>query len=174
MLAENLSDIFQRWLEFAYDCERHLVKVLHGMSDAATSPELKAVFDQHLEETKTHVNRLDRVFASLNRAPAAETFHAIHSITSEGEKLSKHIDPSPLRDAALIAIANQVEHNEIALYGSLCSLARVLRLGESVRLLEQTLSEEKTADRKLTSLAENSVNREAVDFQNSPHGFVVI
>ena len=144
------------------------------MSGAATSADLKEAFDKHLGETKIHLSRLDTVFASLNRGSVAETMHSIRSITSEGEKLSKHIDASPLRDAALIVVGNQVEHNEIALYGSLCSLARTLGFEQAFGLLEQTLSEEKAADQKLTAIAESHVNRDAVDFQNRPHGFVII
>lgn len=174
MLAENLSDLFQRGLEFAYDGEQHLVRELPKMSDASAAAELKAAFDKHLGETKTHVNRLEMVFASLHRACAAETMHAIRSITSEGEKLAKHIDPSPLRDSALIAVGNQVEHTEIAMYGTLCSLARVLGFEEAAGLLERTLSEEKLADQKLTSIAENFINQDASRFQNSPHGMVII
>ena len=90
MLAENVSDLFQRSLEFAYDGENHLVKELPKMAEAASSPELKRALAEHLGETKIHVERLDRVFALLNRAAAEETNHAIRSLTSEGEKLIKH------------------------------------------------------------------------------------
>ena len=126
MLAETLSDIFQRGLEFAYDCEQHLIKTLPKFIESVRSQELKAAFERQLEESKQQLTRLDEVFASLNRAAATENNRSVESILAEGEKLIKHIDASPLRDAALIITGNLVQHNEIALYGSLTALAKVL------------------------------------------------
>jgi ferritin-like metal-binding protein YciE len=172
--AENLPDLFERGLEFAYDCEQQLMKALPKMAEAVSSVELKNAFEQHLAQTMGQADRLHQIFVSLGRAATADTNHAIQSILNESEKLSKHIDRSPLLDAALIANANQWEHYQIALYGSLCSFARTLELHEFAGLLEQTLGEEKTADQTLTQIAETSVNREAAGFHNSPHGFAMI
>jgi ferritin-like metal-binding protein YciE len=173
MLAENLSDIFQRGLEFDYDCERQLIKEFPKMIEAAQSAELKAALERQLEESKRQHERLDQIFAALNRAPAEETNHSVHSILTEAEKLIKHIEASPLRDAALIIQGNLVHHNKIALYGSLCALAPILKLDVPAQLLEQTLSEEKAADQELTKIAA-TVNQAAAGFQNTPHGFVII
>ena len=164
----------QRGLEFAYDCEQHLVKELPSVIEAAQFGELKAALEQHLDQTRMQTERLKRVFSGLKRAAATETNHVILSILSENKKLTDHIEQSPLRDAALITSLNQVEHYEIALYGSLCALARVLRLDDAATLLEQTLAEEKAADQKLTDIAVNSVNPRAVGSINHPHDFVVI
>lgn len=174
MLAENLSDLFQRSLEFAYDCENHLVGELSKMVEATSSVELKLALEEHRQETKVHVERIERIFALLNRAAAEETNHAIRSLTSEGEKLIKHIDRSALRDTALIATGTQVEHHEIALYGSMRDLAKLLGLHEAADLLEKTLEQEKAANKKLTQIARSGANREAKGFQNTPKGIVVI
>lgn len=174
MIAETLSDLLQRDLELAYDCERHLVKELPKMIDASSSAELRAALEHHLEETIEHVGRLEQVFASLKRAPAEETDHALRSLTSEGTKLIKHIDRSPLLDAALIAVGNQVEHHEIALYGVMHSLAMALEFNPAAALLAQTLEEEKAADHKLTEIAVRCTNREAVGFHNTMKGPMVI
>lgn len=174
MLAENLSDLFQRSLELAYDCEHHLVKELSKLAEAASSIELKHALEAHLQETKTHVDRLEQIFSLLKRAAAEETNHAVRSLTSEGEKLVKHIDRSALRDTALIIAGTQVEHNEIALYGSMQSLARLLGFDDAADLLEQTLEEEKAANKQLTEIGVNVVNKRAIGVQNTPKGIVVI
>ena len=173
MLAENLSDIFQRGLEFGYDCQHQLIKGLPKVIAAVRSEELKAELNRQLEESKEQLTRLEQVFAMLNRAPAGETNHSIQSILGEGEKMIKHIDPSPLRDAVLIITGNLVHHNKIALYGSLCALARVLGLGDAARLLEQTLAEERAGDHTLIEIAV-TVNQEAAGYQQKPRGFAII
>jgi ferritin-like metal-binding protein YciE len=173
MLAENLSDIFQRGLEFAYDCQHQLIKGLPKVIEAVSSGPLRVVLQDQLEENKAQLLRLEKVFAELNRAPAGESNGSIQSILGEGEKLIKHIDPSPLRDVTLIITENLVQHNKIALYGSMCALARVLGFDEAARLLQQTLDEERAADQKLNEIA-ITVNREAVGYQQKPRGFAII
>jgi len=173
MLAETLSDIFQRGLEFDYDCEHQLIKELPKMIEAVQSAELKVALERQLEESKRQLERLEQVFASLNRAPAGESNHMVHSVLAEAEKMIKHIEPSPLRDAALIIQGNLVHHNKIALYGSLCALAPILKLDAPARLLELTLNEEKAGDQELTEISA-AVNQAAAGFQNTPHGFVII
>jgi ferritin-like metal-binding protein YciE len=174
MLAENLSDLFQRYLEFAYDGEQQIAKEMPRIIDAVSAAHLRTAFEHSTEQCGTHARRIEKVFACLDRAAAAETNHAIRSIMSESEKLIKHIDRSPLLDTALIILANELRHNEIVLYGALASLARLQGWGEIAGLLEQTLAEEKAADEALTNLAVNLINPEAVGFQNSPHGVVII
>jgi ferritin-like metal-binding protein YciE len=173
MQAETLSDLFERGLEFAWDCEHQLVRDLPRLADAAHSDELRASFLRHLIETKEQILRLERIFTMLNRAPASETCEPVRTIASEAAKLIQHIEPSSLRDAALIFNANQIEHYEIALYGSLLAFARTLGTHEAADLLDITLTEEKVADHNLTSLAENAVNQEAANFRNAaPFAFI--
>jgi ferritin-like metal-binding protein YciE len=174
MLAENLSDLFQRHLELAYDGEQQMAKELPKMIAAGSSAHFRDALEQSLEQSKVHQQRLDQVFASLDRAPATETDHAIRSVMSETEKLIKHIDRSPLLDSALIIVANQARHNEIARYGALASLARLQGLDEVATLLAQTLVEEKTTDQTFTELAVKFINPEAVGFQNSPPSLMII
>jgi ferritin-like metal-binding protein YciE len=173
MQVENLSGLFERALEFAWDCEHKLSEELPKMADAATFEPLRESFLQHLVETKAHIVRLRRIFEILDRAPAAITSEPVRGLAGEAAKLIHHIEASPLRDAALIFTANQVEHYEIALYGSLIAFARVLGREEAESLLAATLEEEKAADLKLTALAETSVNPEAANYHNAaPFAFI--
>ena len=168
MLLGTLQDLFERGLEFAYDCERQLLQELPKMEQAAESGELKGAFAQQIEAAKQHLERLEQIFAKLERAPAAEK-DPIRAITSETEAMISHIDQSALLDAALIVLGKQLAHYKIALYESLGSFARVLNVGEPAALLEQTLAEESVAEQRLTQIAETSVNRDAVAVHNTPH-----
>jgi ferritin-like metal-binding protein YciE len=174
MLAENLSGLFQRHLELAYDDEQHMAKELPKMIAAGSSAHFRNALEQSLEQSKVHQQRLEQVFASLNRAAATETDHALRNLMSETEKLSKHIDRSPLLDSALIIVVNQAGHNQIARYGALVSLARLQDLGEAATLLTQMLVDKKTTDQTFTELAVKFINPEAVGFQNSPPRYVII
>jgi ferritin-like metal-binding protein YciE len=168
MLLDNLSDLFQRGLEYAWDCENLLLKQLPKMVDAAASQELKQVLDVHLVETKGHVYRLERIFARLDRSPAAEKNEPIRIIVEECEKIIGHVDRSALLDAALVFCGNQIEHYEIGLYGSLCGFARALGLDDVATLMDEILGEEKEAEHQLTRLAEGSINRAASNVHNAP------
>src|SRR4051794_35990215 len=121
MLLDSLSDLFQRGLEYAWDSEHLLLKHLPEMSAAASAASLKQIFDLHLVETKSHVYRLEQIFTRLERAPAGEKNEPIRIVIEESERMIRHLDPSALRDAALIFSANQIEHCEIGLYQSLSS-----------------------------------------------------
>jgi ferritin-like metal-binding protein YciE len=173
MLAENLSDIFQRGLELSYDCQDQLIHELPKVIESVSSGALKVALGHELVENKQQLERLEQVFALLNRAPASESDGAIDSILGEAEKLIKHIEASPLRDAAVIIAGNLVHHNKIAQYGSLCALARVLALPDAERILGLTLIEERAADEKLVQIAA-TVNQEAAGYQQKPHGFAII
>jgi ferritin-like metal-binding protein YciE len=168
MLLDNLSDLFQRGLEYAWDCEHLLLKHLPKMSESASSQELKHALDVHTVETKGHVYRLEQVFTRLDRAPAAEKSEPIRILVEESEKMIGHLDRSPLMDASLIFSANQIEHYEIGLYGSLVSFARTLGLEEVASLLDEILGEEKTSDQTLTRIAEGNINRAASNVHNTP------
>jgi ferritin-like metal-binding protein YciE len=164
MTIKSLNDLFAVQLRYAYDCEQKLLKTgLPSMIKASTAPELKRALEQHLEETKVHATRLEQVFSLIGADPDTEDNDVLDAMTSSTEELADDIDSSTLRDAALIVSGNQVEHYEMALYGSLLSFAQQLGLNQAVGLLQQTLNEEKAADAKLTQIAETSVNVQAAE-----------
>ncbi len=162
MKIESMEDLFVEQIEDLYDAEQRLVKALPKMAEASTSPELRRAFESHLDETRGHVTRLEQVFQALRKKPKSQTCDAMKGLIEEGEDMVSNTDQSPVRDAGLIAAANRVEHYEIAAYGTVRTLAKVLGVKEAVTLLDATLIEEKKADEKLTKLAETSVNQEAL------------
>ncbi len=168
MLLDNLSDLFQRGLEYAWDCEQLLQKELPKMIEAASSDQLKQVLRQHEVETKGHVSQLKQIFTRLSRAPAGERDEPVRVIVKESEKMIAHLDRSPLLDAALIFSGTQMEQYEIGLYGSLGAFARTLGLEEMANLIGEILHDEKAAAEALTKLAEQSINRAASAVHNPP------
>ncbi|HLX45689.1 MAG TPA: ferritin-like domain-containing protein [Bryobacteraceae bacterium] len=162
MKIESMEDLFLGQIEDLYDAERRLVKALPKMAKAATSEPLRAAFESHLEETKGHVERLERVFSELQMKPKAKTCEAMKGLIAEGDEMVKEVPESALRDAGLIAAANRVEHYEIAAYGSARTFAEDLGRRGIAAILKETLEEEKQADSKLTKIAQTTVNREAV------------
>jgi ferritin-like metal-binding protein YciE len=159
MKAKTMQDLFEHLLGKAYDCEQKLVKKgLPTMIEAASTPELKSALQQHLQETQRQARRLEQVFSIAGKEPDTEKAKVFDQMTDEVEDVIGDIDASPLRDAALIVGGNQVEHYEMALYGSLVSFAQQLGFTEAVPLLQETLNEEKAADAKLTQIAEQSIN----------------
>lgn len=161
----TFDDLFRNGLEYAYDAEKQLTKALPKMAEAATSPQLKQAFQQHLTETQTQVTRIEQVCSKLGIQLTGKTNVVVQAMTQEAEGMIQSSDPSPLRDAALIVAGNQVEHFEMGTYGSLVSYARLLGHDEVISLLEQTLEEEKTADKKLTQVGEQSVNQQAAQMR---------
>jgi ferritin-like metal-binding protein YciE len=163
MKIKSLQDVFVTGLKYTYDAEEKLVKKgIPKMIDSATSAELRTALEQHLEETRNHVTRLERVFAIVRVEPKAEDNDVLDELT----KVVEHMigateDGSALRDVVLIMGGNQVEHYEITSYGSLKAIAQQLGLNEAVTILDQTLQEEKAADAKLTQIAERSANTQA-------------
>jgi ferritin-like metal-binding protein YciE len=131
------------------------------MVDAASSPELRQAFEQHLRETENHITRLEQVFSIAGKEPDTEDNDILDAMTKAAEKQIKNIDASALRDAALIESGNLVEHYEMAAYGTLVAWARQLGFSDAATLLEQTLEEEKAADAKLTQLGEKAINPKA-------------
>jgi ferritin-like metal-binding protein YciE len=162
MKIETMEDLFLEQIEDLYDAEKRLVKALPKIADATTSQSLRQAIESHLLETEGHVGRLEKIFGILGQEPKAKTCDAMKGLISEGEDVISDIDESPLRDAAIIASANRVEHYEIAAYGSARTFAETLGLNDAATLLQQTLQEEKMADQKLTQLAEGMVNEEAL------------
>jgi ferritin-like metal-binding protein YciE len=166
--VKSLRELFGIELCYAYDCEKKLVeKGLPEMIENATSRELKSALEEHLQQTRTHVTRLARVFAAIGLEPDTKTNEIFDKMASAVKDSKSNIDPSPLRDAALIVNGNLVEHYEIATYGSLASFARSLGLNDAVALLQETLNEEKKADAKLTQLGEQIMNPQAAKTANA-------
>jgi ferritin-like metal-binding protein YciE len=162
MKIENMQQLFEHGLAQAYDGEQQLVKALEKMAQASSSARLRMAFEQHREETRRQAERLEQVFTALGKEADAEKNPVIREMISVGEKIISSTDASPVRDAALIKAGNEVEHVEMAMYGSLRDFAQLLGHTSAARLLEQTRNEEKAADELLTEIAENSVNREAL------------
>ena len=164
----SLRELFEIGLSYAYDCETKLVeKGLPTMIDNATSRDLRAALEHHLQETQNQVNRLERVFAIIGKEPDTKTNDIFDEMSSAAKDSISNIDDSPLRDAALIVNGNIVEHYEVALYGSLAAFARHLGFAEAATLLEQTVGEEKKADAKLTEIGENVLNPQAAHWQSA-------
>ena len=160
MKVQTIEDLFVEQIQDLYDAEERLVKALPKMAEASTNSELRSAFEDHLQQTRGHVQRLEQVFAELGQDPKKETCEAMKGLIKEGEEMMD-IEQTNIRDAALIAAANRVEHYEIAAYGTARTFAQSLGLSQSPSLLEQTLEEEKKADAKLTQIAERTVNQKA-------------
>ena len=166
--VKSLRELFGIELCYAYDCEKKLVeKGLPEMIENATSRELRSALEEHLQQTRTHVTRLQRVFSAIGMEPDTKTNEIFDKMASAVKDSKSNIDASPLRDAALIVNGNLVEHYEIATYGSLASFARSLGLNEAVAVLQETLNEEKKADAKLTQLGEQIMNPQAAKTANA-------
>lgn len=158
---KQLEDLFHNTLKDVYFAEKKIVSTLPKMMKAATSPELKKAFEKHRAETQEHVARLEEVFGLIDAKPQAKTCDAIMGIVKEGEGLIEEYKGSPALDAALIAVAQAVEHYEMARYGTLKCWAGELGMEDAVALLETTLQEEKDTDSALTALAVSTVNMQA-------------
>jgi len=154
----SLDDLFVNQIEDLYDAENRLTKALPKMADAAASSSLKQAFQSHLRETEGHVARLETIFREVKVDPKRETCEAMKGLISEGEDMISATGDSDVKDAALIAAAQRVEHYEISGYGTARTIAQRLGLTDVAALLQQTLEEEKAADQKLSTIAESSVN----------------
>lgn len=158
---DRLEDLFGDQLRDLYDSEQRLIKALPKMAEAAESQELKRAFTHHLQETENHVDRLRQVFEIAGKKPDAKTCEAMKGLIAEGEEILGAEGDSAVRDAAIIAAAQRVEHYEMAGYGTARSFARQLGLEDAAQLLQQTLDEEGAADHKLTDIAEQKINPQA-------------
>ena len=152
--AEDLSVIFEDLLKDIFWAEKHLTKALPKMSKAAHGKDLKAGFDKHLEETNNQIVRLEKVFELMGKKAVAKKCAAMEGLVKEGEEAIEAYEMGFARDASLIVAAQKVEHYEIAAYGSLRTHATLLGMDEAVKLLIETLNEEKTTDQSLTTLSE--------------------
>jgi len=157
----TLDDLLIEQLQDLYDAEQRLLNALPKMESAATHQQLKAALREHLGQTQGHVGRLERVFSMLNCSNERETCEAMKGLIREGEEIIDSSGDDAVRDAALIAAAQKVEHYEIASYGTLRTLAQTLGRHDVAQILAQTLEEEKQADQRLTQIAESTANVQA-------------
>jgi Uncharacterized protein conserved in bacteria len=159
--AKQLDTLFHDTLKDIYFAEKKILTTLPKMEKAAQTGELKKAFAKHRTETEGHVARLEKVFAIIDKKPQAKTCDAIVGITDEGAEIMKEYKGSPALDAGLLAAAQAVEHYEISRYGTMKTWAQELGLHDAVRLLDQTLLEEKKTDEALTEIAKTAVNQRA-------------
>ena len=162
MQIKTIEDLFVHLLSDTYSAEKQLTRALPKLARASENPKLSEAFTSHLEETRGHVERIDQLVESipefrLKRMKCV----AMEGLIEEGQEVIDSIEKGAVRDAGLIAAAQKVEHYEIAAYGTLCTLADILGYAEAKTLLGQTLEEEKSADNKLTTLAESGINQNA-------------
>jgi ferritin-like metal-binding protein YciE len=158
---QTLNDLFLEELGDLYSAETQLIAALPKMAKATNSPELKSALEEHLEKTRMHASRLEEIFKDLGQKPKQVTCKAMKGLIEEGEEMVHKADRSPARDAGIIGSAQRVEHYEIAGYGTAKSHASMLGHSRIQELLEETLEEEKEADKNLNELAENSINAQA-------------
>jgi ferritin-like metal-binding protein YciE len=155
---KTMDDLFVHQLQDIYYAEKQLVKALPKMADKATDPMLKQGFMTHLEETRCHVKRLEQVFEMHGAKAKAVDCPAIDGIIEEAEETAGEVEDKTVLDAALINAAQAAEHYEIVRYGSLVAWAKRLGRNDCAAVLQKTLDEEKATDKKLTTLAEGSIN----------------
>jgi ferritin-like metal-binding protein YciE len=162
MKLQSLEDLFISELKDLYSAETQIVKALPKMIKAASSEELQNALSEHLEQTKGQVERLEQIFDELETTPRGKKCKGMEGLLAEGEEYIKADDADDaVRDAGLIAAAQRVEHYEMAAYGCACTFAKALGNESAATLLHQTLEEEMQADKKLTEVAENSINLQA-------------
>jgi ferritin-like metal-binding protein YciE len=159
--GKDLGDLFLETLKDIYHAEKQLLRALPKMAKAAQSDTLRRAFQKHTEETRGHVERVERIFAIAGERPKAKPCHAILGLVEEGEEVMKDFKGSDALDAGLLAAAQAVEHYEMSRYGTLKSWAEQHGMQDVARLLGETLAEEKRTDQLLTEIAEGNVNRMA-------------
>ena len=159
----SLQDLFVYQLRDLRSAEQQLVNALPKMAQAASSTDLRDAFNQHLEQTRNHVQRLDTIFSDLGMTPGSEECEAMKGLIKEGESAIKAQGDSVVKDAALIAAAQRVEHYEIAGYGTVRTYAKELGYDDAASLLDKTLDEEGNTDKKLTKLAEGGIFQSGIN-----------
>ena len=153
MPEKGLKELYIDELKDIYNAENQLVKALPKMAKAAASEELRSGFEEHLEQTKGHVSRLEQIFESLGESPKGKKCKGMEGLVEEGSEMIGEEFEASVKDAGLIGAAQRVEHYEIAAYGTVRAFAETLGQEDHVSLLEETLEEEKQTDEKLTELA---------------------
>jgi ferritin-like metal-binding protein YciE len=161
MPLDSLHGLYVDELKDLYSAENQLLKALPKMAKKASAPELKAAFTEHLEVTRTQVERLEQIFTALDTSPKGKKCKAMEGLIEEGQEVLEEAGELAVIDAALIACAQRVEHYEMAGYGCVRTFAKLLGYDDAVELLQATLDEEGAADEKLTELAETIINVQA-------------
>ena len=161
--AGTLHDAFIDELQDTYDAEEQLTKALAKLAKASSNSKLRQAFESHLQETHGQIARLEKVFASLDEKVRGKHCDGIAGIIEEGKSIMEEDFDETTMDACLIAAGQRAEHYEMAAYGTLVAWAQAMGHTEAARLLQQTLDEEKAADRKLSGLAEGGINQSAAD-----------
>ena len=158
---KKLDELFHDTLKDIYFAEKKILSTLPKMAKAAQSEELKAAFEKHCTETEGQIERLEKVFAVIEKKPQGKTCAAIVGITDEGAEIMVEYKGSPALDAGRLGAAQAVEHYEISRYGTLIAWAEELGLDDAVSLLEETLEEEEATDEALTEIAKTAINQQA-------------
>jgi len=161
MPPTTLSDLYVEELKDLYSAESQIIKALPKLVKAATDPRLKRAFEAHLGQTKTHVERLERIFEDLGKSPKGKKCHGMEGVLEEGASLIEERPEPSVLDAGLISAAQHVEHYEMAGYGSVRTWAQQLGHSDQADLLQATLDEERETDQQLTQLAEVWANSQA-------------
>jgi ferritin-like metal-binding protein YciE len=162
MELTTLRELYVEELKDLFSAENQILKALPDMVKAAHSPDLKVGFQEHLEQTKQHVVRLEQIFKTMGKGPHGKHCKGMEGVLAEGKELLQEDAEADVLDAGLIAAAQHVEHYEIAGYGTVRTYAKLLGEKDALALLQQTLDEEEQTDRKLTQLAESSINVKAL------------
>ena len=162
MKLNTLKDLYVEQLKDVYSAEQQITEALPKMIEATSHNELRQAFQEHLQQTKQQISRLEQVFQSLGTNPTGHKCKGMEGLIKEAEEMLKENADSDVLDAALITNAQRVEHYEIAAYGTICTYAEMLGLNDHKNLLGQTLDEEKMTDERLTRLAEQVVNADAM------------
>jgi ferritin-like metal-binding protein YciE len=161
-MMRNLEDLFVEELKDIHDAEKRITKALPKMAKKATSEELKAALEEHLQQTEDQIGRLETIFQNLGKTPGRKTCEGMVGLLEEGQRIMEEGQPGSLLDAGLIAAAQKVEHYEMASYGCLRDWAQNLGHDEEAKLLQRTLDEEGETDKKLTEIAQ-SLNFDAAE-----------
>lgn len=161
MGVKNLQELFVHELKDLHDAENQILEALPKMAEKSQHEDLRSAFEEHRRQTEEHVRRLDQIFDDIGERPGGVKCRGVRGIIEEGEKGMKEAEAGDVRDAAMIAAAQRVEHYEMAAYGSARTFARRLGQTRAADLLQRTLEEEGETDHKLTRIAEGHVNREA-------------
>ncbi|MBK5285129.1 MAG: ferritin-like domain-containing protein [Bacteroidia bacterium] len=161
--AQGLRGLFTDELKDIYWPEKELTEAIPKMIENATADELAEALTGHLEVTREHVTRLEKVFSSIGEKAVEKKCEAMEGLMKEAEEIMEHTKKGMVRDAGIISAAQKVEHYEIATYGTLCTFAKTLGENEAASLLHETLEEEKEADEKLSEIAESFINVGAAD-----------
>ena len=158
---KTLNDLFVHTLQDIYYAENQITKALPKMIEKASDPQLRQGFETHLGETQNHIKRLEQVFKLHGQAPKAVDCPAIDGVLKEANEVAGEVADKQVLDAALIALAQAVEHYEMTRYGTLVAWAKQLGHGDCATILQQNLDEERATDRKLTAMADSKINQRA-------------